>query len=184
MHVLRFASASKVAAALLLLLVASLSATQARADSGGFVGGSVGRGSLEFDAGLFEFDEGDTAFKAFGGYIFDLPAVDFSVEGGYVDFGKPSGGGLDIDVTGVDVFAVGGLDFGLVGVFAKAGLVSWDADLQLGPFSESDDGTDRAYGLGLRFHVGSVYIRAEYENFDIEDTDDVDMISAGIVWRF
>ena len=50
-----------------------------------------------------------------------------------------------------------------------------------GPFL---GGSDPAYGVGLRFTLGSIEIRGEYEVFDIEDADDVYMASAGLVWRF
>jgi hypothetical protein len=70
-------------------------------------------------------------------------------------------------------------------VFVKAGMASWDADLALDGISlGSDDGSDPAYGAGLRFMLGSLELRAEYEMIDIEDIDDVYMASAGFAWRF
>jgi hypothetical protein len=71
-----------------------------------------------------------------------------------------------------------------VGGFVKAGLVAWDSDLSLGAFNDSESGSDPAYGVGLRFTLSSIEIRAEYEKFDIEDTDNADMVSVGVVWRF
>lgn len=145
-----------------------------------FVGFGIGTAAVE----LNDFDEDDGAVKVFAGYIFDLPAVDFSVEGGYVDFGSPESDAGELAIEGFDAFAIVGIDFGPVGVFAKAGLILWDADAMAGSLSYSDDGNDTAYGAGLRFNVKSVEIRAEYELFDVEVFDDLSLISASFVWRF
>ncbi len=76
-----------------------------------------------------------------------------------------------------------------MGVFVKAGVIAWEADFVadvpvIGRISDSDDGTDPAYGAGLRFSVGSFEIRGEYELFDIDGSDDVYLLSAGLVWTF
>ena len=54
----------------------------------------------------------------------------------------------------------------------------------LGQISDSDSGSDPAYGAGLRFSLGSMEIRGEYELFDIDGSDDVYLLSAGLVWTF
>ncbi|MFU8821323.1 MAG: hypothetical protein ACNA8G_07165 [Gammaproteobacteria bacterium] len=41
-----------------------------------------------------------------------------------------------------------------------------------------------AYGVGVRFSPWSAEIRAEYEYLDIEDTDELSMVSAGVAWTF
>jgi len=38
--------------------------------------------------------------------------------------------------------------------------------------------------VGVKFSLASVEIRGEYEIYDIEDSDDVAMLSVGLVWRF
>ncbi len=188
-----------VSICLLLAVAAFLSVGNAHAQAGAYRGGSVGSATVEVDipdenlGEVFEFDENDFAWKAFGGYNFDLGAVDLAIEGGYVDLGAPSGDLLgsevELDVIGWDVFGVLGVDIGPVGVFAKAGMVSWDVSASIdGVDSGSDDGTDPAYGIGARFALGNLEIRGEYEMFDIdpEDTDsaDVYMLSAGLVFNF
>jgi outer membrane immunogenic protein len=175
----------KVASNVLLATFATtLIAPTARAEP--YVGGSVGNASVDASIGVVGFDESDSAKKLIVGYIIDLPVVDISVEGSYVDFGRPreDSSGAAFEIDGLDAFVVAGLDFGLVGVFAKAGLIAWDADAALSGFSSGTDGTDSAYGLGIRFNVASLFLRAEYEKFDIESTEDVDMLSVGVVWRF
>jgi hypothetical protein len=47
-----------------------------------------------------------------------------------------------------------------------------------------DDGTDLAYGVGVGLGFGSLGARLEYERFEIDDADTVDMISLGVTWTF
>jgi hypothetical protein len=166
----------KVVVSLLTIGVASVAHAEP------YAGVGLGKAAVELNS----FDENDSAHKLIVGYIFDLPVIDFSVEANYVDFGSPNHGtaGTRLDLSGLDAFAVAGIDFGLSGLFAKAGVISWDADGIAPGFSGSDDGTDSAYGVGARFKVFSVVIRTEYEKFDIDAVDDLNMFSASVVWRF
>jgi outer membrane immunogenic protein len=180
------------AGAILLVAALLLVSAESRADSGFYVGGSVGSAGVEIDAGdpgdPVSFDEDDFAWKVFGGYNFDLPLLALGVEGGYVDLGGPSadisGSSFEVDADGLDLFGVVGVDLGPIGVFAKAGFIAWDATASVNGVGGSDDGTDPAYGIGAKFGFSSFAIRVEYELFDIEDTEDVAMISAGLVWTF
>jgi hypothetical protein len=167
----------------------------ANADSGPYIGGSVGSVTIQAEVPdenlgeVFEFDENDFAWKAFGGYNFDLAVVDLAIEGGYVDLGSPSGdllgSSIGLDITGWDVFGLVGINLGPVGLFAKAGMISWDADATIDAIDAgSDDGTDPAYGIGARFTLGTLEIRGEYEYFDIDSAEDVYMLSAGLVFNF
>ena len=117
-----------------------------------------------------------------------MPVVDFAIEAAYVDLGSQSwtvlGETFELDAKAISAFGVAGLDYGLFGFFAKAGLVSWDADIAVAGLQDSDSGSDPAYGLGFRLMFSSVEVRAEYEVFDIADTDSVDMLSLGVLWRF
>ena len=177
-----------------LLAVAALASSPAAlADSGPFIGASVGNAtvSTEFSDpgfGNVDFDEDDFAWKVYGGFAFDLPVVDFGVELGYFDLGSPSFDSavadVSLDVSGYAAFALAGINLGPVGVFLKGGYASWDADIQIDDLKGSEDGSDPAYGLGLRFTLGSAEVRGEYEVFDIDDADDVYMASLGVVWRF
>jgi hypothetical protein len=64
------------------------------ADGGWYLGASTGQSSvdafLRADFAGLRFNERTTGWKGFGGYIIDLPLLDFGVEGGYVDFGGAS----------------------------------------------------------------------------------------------
>jgi len=79
------------------------------------------------------------------------------------------------DTTGIDAFAVGYLPIPFLDVFAKVGVISWDQDLHFSNIaSSSDSGTDFAYGVGVGFAFGNAGLRAEYERFEIPDTDHVE----------
>ena len=151
----------------------------AGADSGFYIGAGVGDASVKEG----DFDESDSAYKIFGGYnIGFIPLVDFAVEASYVDFGNPSSGPDNVEVTGLNAFGLAGLSFGPFGIFAKAGVIDWDVDVS-GNDVGSDSGTDPAYGVGARFALGSFAVRAEYELYDT-DLADVEMLSVSAVFTF
>lgn len=180
--------AAALAASLLLV------ATTVQADTGPYIGGSVGSTTLQIaatdpDLGDFSFDESDFSWKLFGGYNFDLPVINLGIEAGYVDLGGPSVTVLDqefgLAITAWDAFGVAGFDLGPLNLFAKAGFVTWDVEATIaGLDAGTDDGTDPAYGIGAAFEVGSLQLRAEYEMFDISDVEDLYMLSAGFVVTF
>jgi len=176
-----------------LLVAAPLGAVQA-ADTGPYLGGSIGTAVIEVDVGGFGptppvFDENDFGWKVLAGYNFGvLPLVDLGVEGGYVNFGNPSteliGVPVSLEADGWNVFGVVGVDLGPLGVFGKVGYLSWDVQGVVDTLSAEDDGSDFAYGIGARFNLSNLEIRGEYELYDIDDTEDVSMWSVGIVWHF
>lgn len=156
-------------------------------ESGLYVGGSLGQASLDFSIGNVKFDDDDTGYKLFAGYNFGvIPLLDLAVEGSYVDFGKASSIEIlntNIGVTAWDLYGLACLNLGPVGVFGKVGEVWWDSKSSVlkGIFDKS--GSDIAYGIGARFQLGSLGIRAEYEIFDI-DFVDVGYLSVGASWTF
>ena len=174
--------AAALAASFSLLSLPALSA-----DNGIYLGASVGQSSVEFDDTVegesINFDASATGFKAIAGWRF----IDWlAVEANYVDLGSGDDNGIETDVNGVSLSAVGFVPVGPVDLFARVGAVNWNADLDapnLG-VSESDDGTDLTYGVGAQFRVWSLSIRGEYEVFDISDADTVDMFSIGVTWTF
>ena len=170
-----------MAAALIALATPVLAA-----DNGFYVGGSLGRTTLKDDIGTLRFDGNDTGFKLMGG----LRPLDWlGVEADYIDFGKPddqvAGAAVKANGNGVSAFALGFLAVGPVDVFAKAGLVNWNAKFRASSlnFSRKENGTDFAYGAGAQFRLGSLGLRAEYEKFDA-DVHDLNMVSVGVTWTF
>lgn len=175
------------------LLVSFMVFAPAESRAEGYAGGSIGQSYIDLNTGTptvpAAFDETDFGWKAFIGYEFGLPAITLGVEAAYVDFGAPSGdvvgSQIEVDANGFAGFGTAGFDLGPLGVFAKFGMISWDASFNIDGFDAgSDDGTDAAYGVGIEFGLASVEVRGEYEIYDIEDSDDVSMLSVGIVWRF
>lgn len=143
-----------------------------------YVGASYGNTTLEVDEPGFSFDADDPSWKVFGGYRF---LKLFGVEASYVDLGSPTDGSVTIETTAWSGFAVGVLPLGPFGLFAKVGAVASDAEVT-GLSGESS--TDPAYGVGAEFGISKIAIRAEFEMFDVEDTDSLYMISLGAAWRF
>ena len=164
----------------LLLITALYSLTaSAGSDSGFYIGGGIGRSSVEIDPQLADFDEDATGYKILAGYNFGLvPLVDLAVEADYRDFGtfETSGGAVETDATAFNVYGLAGLNFGLIGVFAKLGYSDVEVDGDVGDFSLSDDSTN-SWGLGAKIYLTSFTIRAEYETFDVDEFDDLSMLS-------
>jgi len=184
-----------VAGAVLILILA---AGPASAKNGFYVGGSFGQTSLkinDLDLGLdsFDFSANDTSYKIIVGYRF---MGFFAVEGSYVNFGQladstPNGGepvNIQADLKGYDAFAVGMLPLGIIDIFAKAGFVSWDADIRsaIGDIIalDTDSGTDLVFGIGAQVRFKGLAVRGEVEYFDIADADSVYLISVGATFTF
>lgn len=168
---------------LLSLVLLGCGSTAMAADNGIYVGGSLGQANVELQEGAVDFDGDDTGFKVIAGI---RPLDWLAVEANYVNFGEAEDDGVEIDADGISAFAVGFLAVGPVDLFAKGGLVSWDSSVgvQGVDIESNEDGTDLAYGVGAQFRVWSLSLRAEYEVFDIDDVDDVNMISVGFTFTF
>jgi hypothetical protein len=184
---------------LLIAVLGLVVAAPAEAKKNGFyLGASVGFSTVSVtgyddDLGEIDFSDSPTGYKIFAGYRF---LTFLAVEGSYVDLGTASESfdteygdfGVDIGLTGWDLFGVGVLPIGPVDLFAKVGGIRWDADVKayLDDMSdrESDDGTDWAYGVGVGFRLWRVALRAEFEMFDVEGADDVYTISVGAAFVF
>lgn len=158
-----------------------------QAEEGFYAGAGAGLAHIEIDESGVDFDSDDLGWKLFAGYRFNEY---FGVEGGYVDFGDQddsfAGTNVKVDAYGWDLFAVGFLpvaeDWDL---FGKLGVIAWDADVKALGQTEGDDGEDLAVGAGAAWHVNETFsLRAEFEYFDIDDTDEVWLLSLGGSFRF
>jgi len=175
---------------LALLLLASIpAAVAADVDKGLYIGGGLGQSGISDSEGSFDFSGDDSGWKAILGWrIFKF----FAVEANWVDFGTPSDtiSGIDVDVTadGLDLSAMGILPLGgHFELFVKGGYMAWDASIDSDDptLDASDDGEDIFYGGGAAFRLGkSFQIRVEYEEFEIDDTDAVDLTSASATFTF
>ena len=158
-----------------------LSATPAMAADGtGFYVGA-GFGSMGVDVGDFSGD--DTSFKILGGWDFNQ-FIGGELE--YIDGGSAEDFGVNIDVTGFNASLKGAYPFTeQFSVFGKIGMIFWDADLDGGEFSDSESGEDFSWGVGAGYDFTDNFGgRIEYQGFEIEDTDTVDLISASVVYKF
>ena len=145
-------------------------------DSGFYVGAGIGDFGVKVDG----FDGSDTGFKVFGGYRF-IKYLAAEVE--YLDGGTVEDGGLEIDVSGFNLSGVGILPVGeKFNLFAKLGMIFWD----VGSNGFGDDsGEDFSWGVGAGYSFTEQFgMQLEYQGFEIEDADTVDMISLGATWKF
>jgi OOP family OmpA-OmpF porin len=199
---------------LFLALSAALAATSAQAaDTGFYVGGSLGQSKIndfegsDFDAELLatlglpsstSTDDTDTGWKAFAGYrIMKYLAV----EGAYTDFGEFTANSTlalgtvntTIEADAWTVSALGILPLGdQFSLFARLGVNFWNADISavgtgsggVATESGSEDGTDMVYGVGAAYSFNqNLSVRGEWERYDFDDGD-VDLWSAGLSWNF
>ena len=163
----------------------------ALADSGFYIGAAAGGATQDIEiGGPPELEEDDTAFKVFGGYMFDMSVFDLGVEIGYVDFGEAEVdtvvGQYVFDPTGIKIWGIAGFELGRVGLFAKIGAIAWDVETTTIAGKTSEDGTDFGLGLGAGFDIGNVQIRGEYELYDASDTNVsmLSMLSLGATYHF
>ena len=173
--------------ALVTILGVALPLSSAYA-GGVYIGGGVGSAKIDDSpnnpAGV-TFSETDTAWKVFGGYRFDwLPIVSLSGEVGYRDLGKPNTAGAEYKLTGFDYSALAGLGLGPVELFARAGGMKYDLDKTISGTKTSFDGNAPMYGVGARFSLFGVGVRAEYEKIDVDKLDKAEMISVSLFYQF
>lgn len=160
------------------------------------------------DAGLdvteFREDDDHFGFKVFMGYQFNRV---LSLEAGYFDLGKFSftadtlpAGSLEEEITvqGVNLDLLLTLPLSEVfSAFVRAGANYAEAEVTFAGSgavavlekTRSERNTNYKYGLGLEYLLtDSLGLRAEAERYRIDDavgnTGDVDLYSAGLVYRF
>lgn len=174
-------------------------------DMGWYAGLNLGQAKVkDFDCtGTTSCDDKDTAWSIFGGYQINK---NFGVELGYVDLGEASGSGTDpflgtfsatFETTGFELSGVGTLPINeKFSVYGKLGFFMWDLDVKassstLGSGSFSEDGTDLTFGVGVRWNfTKNLTAQLQWQRYnDIGDDvttgkDDVDVLSAGILFRF
>lgn len=171
--------------------------------SAGELEGLFGAFGVDTDINSVDSDDSDTGLKIFGGYevneFFALEAFytdlgEFTVNfAGTIDGGEgaePFTAELGVETTGFGVLAV--IDYPLganFSILGKVGGISWDSDVNFsivndgpsGASSAGDDGTDFAWGGGLRYQVTEqLAIDVQYESFDVLET--TDLISANVSW--
>ena len=163
-----------------------------------FIGASIGQSTLDIScpAGA-SCDDTDTAWKVFGG----LEVNEYlSMEVGYADLGEAKFS----DATSSATAEVNGMTMALVGTYSVSpsftligrggmNILNLEVDAIDNGVASNDGDTDVAWSLGVGAQYNftkSVGLRVEYERFfDVGDEDttgeaDVDLISAGVVFKF
>ena len=161
--------------------------------AGAYVGGGITRLDMDdpSDMGLFGTDLEDSSFKGYLGYA----ANDvFRLELGYVDFGEYEvgfgfpGGGLQpitLEADGVTLGAELGIPLAEdLALFAKGGMVFWEADGFAGGFGLEQEGEDPFFGAGMRFRLApNLEVTGSFERYRLDDVD-VDVSTLGFALRF
>lgn len=178
---------TSLAAALALLFTSNATL----ADSGFYLGASVGSAELDDSFGGLEIDDTNTAYRLVGGWRFNNY---FAVEAGWQDFGDfeqtltLDGQQLDISL-GADGYTLGvtgsyplGSRFELYG---RAGAFFWDGEAEINAVGQSDPGDTNPYlGAGLGFALTEAFlVTGDFTRFDLEDTES-DVWSIGFQFRF
>ena len=160
--------------------------------------------SRGFTVNTIEDFDTDNGYKAFVGWQF---SPNWALEGGYVDLGSygyrlgttPAGTlSGDIDLRGIYVDLVGRMPItDRFSLFARIGAIYAEADTRFAGTGAVNvlDPNPTAEELNYKLGVGMEYaftpalsMRIEAERYRIDDaignTGDIDMLSAGLVWRF
>lgn len=186
MNTVRFIAAAVVVASAIVL------ALPARADSGIYIGGGVGQTRIEDSAGNpagTDFSESGTGLKLFAGYHLDIiPLISLAAEVGYRDLGEASrtAAGVDTDyrVDGFDYAVLAGVGLGPVDLFGRVGAMQYDLQKNFGGAKNDYDGTAPVYGVGVWLTLFGLGVRAEYEKIEIDELDNVEMVSVSAFYQF
>jgi hypothetical protein len=139
------------------------------------------------DANDLDFNSSDDALKAFAGWRFNRF---FAAELDYTDFGKTNAqlaaGNITADTKGLTPSVVGTLPLGPVELFARAGIIFYDLNVNSSTANVVDtNGHDAVFGAGVGVTVAKrLSLRAEYERIEINDLNDANAVWLTAAWRF
>lgn len=150
-----------------------------------YFGGGIGYGRMngaDYTNTNGDLSDSNVSWKAMIGARLNSAV---SIEVQYLDFGTANRNDDKIQATGWTAGVV--LDFfkdAPIAPYAKLGALLWETDHRFNGISRSQDGTDVAAGLGLRFALSdNLGIKTEYERFMMDDTD-IDSASVSIQYNF
>jgi len=177
-------------AALSAILVGSTGAfaQDAEPNTGFYLGAGLTQSRFDNDDfDVDDIDDEDNSWKAILGF---RPHRNFAFEANYVNFGKstqpsvPAGGPFEADADGYAAFALGIAPLGPIELYGKLGVSRIDSDGNVGAVLFEDKATQLAYGAGIQFRLGGLWLRAEYEKYDTDVIGDLDLITVGATWTF
>ncbi|GEA50156.1 membrane protein [Vibrio inusitatus NBRC 102082] len=158
----------KHALAIGLMSVSSMAA----ADSWLYAGGAVGQSS-------FGSDDNTTFGLHVGTGI--LPII--GIEAGYWNHGKFKFSGLEYDADSFYVGIKPSVDLGPVHIYGRLGANRYDLSGKAG--TDSDDGYDLMYGVGVEyFIIDMISVGAGYQNFEVGDAGNIDSFTLNATFHF
>ena len=168
-------------AALGALSLAAMAPQASAADNGFYLGAGIT--SSKFDVGNASDSLDDNSYKLIAGF---RPLNWLAVEANYIDLGSASDPGASLDAQALTVSGLLIAEFTVIDLYARLGMANWKLNASLSGFgSESDDGWEPTYGVGIGAHFGSFGVRAEYETFQVNDFDfDVNTVSLSFTYTF
>lgn len=166
-----------------------------RGDFWGYIGVNAGESKYRNECNrtitLFECDKTDTGFKIYAGGRFSEV---LGIEVGYTDFGKISVLGGETEAWAVPITLTANLPLGeRFNVFAKGGGLYAKTDVSVDLTDSISARGDKngwgwTYGVGASFAVTpQLHIRADWDRHRLDfvgGREDVDMLSAGVQFRF
>ena len=160
---------------------------------GFYVGGGFGDFSTKIDelddiddVGI-DLDEDEDATKIFAGWRFNQFVA---AQADYYDFGdsRTALGLLPVtsEASGIAPSVMGTLPIGPVELFARAGIIFYDLEVNLDRNNVIDDtGNDPVYSVGVGVTlVEHLNLKAEYEAIDIDAFDEAEAFWLSASWRF
>jgi OmpA-OmpF porin, OOP family len=169
-----------------ILLTLGLTA-DALAENGFYGGASIGQATIDACDGVTNCDDKDTSWKIFGGWEMNS---NIAFEAAWVDFGEISGSvdgsAVSAEADGWTLAAKGILPLNeQFGVFGKFGMIMWDFKGGGAASGINDDGTDLMYGLGAQYmFTDQLGVVGEWEWYDIDNGNDIDLFSIGALFKF
>lgn len=181
------------------LTVPTLSLAQQPDDRGGYLGLTAGIASYKDTCSrvTVSCDDSDTAWRFSGGYQFNR---NLGVELAYANLGAASASGAAGASARYEVFAWDLVGVGFIPMtpqfsfLAKFGLYRAEVDTRgnTGTFSgsQSDKNSGLTFGFGAQYMLGrSLGLRAEWQRYgDVggpaTGEDDINVLSAGVLWKF
>jgi outer membrane protein with beta-barrel domain len=174
---------------LLPALILAFAGTAAQAaDNGFYLGAGVSKSKIK-DITAANFDINDTAWKVIAGF---RPIDLIAVEANYMDLGSetrtlgPANAHADAKAFTAHALVYLPIPVPFLGVYGKAGLARWElnGDSNVGLLRLDDRGTEFAWGGGAQLSFRSFSARLEYDNFNIKNTNGLDLYTLGFTWTF
>jgi len=142
----------------------------------------------DVDEADLDFDSDENARKVFAGWRFNRF---FAVQLDWVDFERSvdARNALNVFATqseGIAPSVVGTLPIGPIELFARAGILWYDLEVERNDTSLLDNSDDSPiFGAGVGFTIARrLNLRAEYEVVEIDGLDDPNAVWLTAAWRF